>query len=96
MIANPIDTTQLDKVKPTKEVFFANDYPIVLSMQRFEMEKDNFTIIRSIKETLKINVNFLLLGEEIERELNLVQDLGLENNVLLPGFYADPFNFKKS
>tara|TARA_B100002052_G_C15881693_1_gene599599 strand:+ start:292 stop:1404 length:1113 start_codon:yes stop_codon:yes gene_type:complete len=98
VVANPIDTIQLDKVEPTKEVFFTNDYPIVLSMQRFEMEKDNFTVLRSIKETLKTrNVNFLLLGEgSQEKELkNLVQDLGLENNVLLPGFYADPFPILK-
>ena len=98
VVANPIDTIQLDKVESTEEVFFKNDYPIVLSMQRFELEKDNFTVIRSIKETLKTRkVNFLLLGEgSQERELkNLVQELGLENNVLLPGFYADPFPILK-
>ena len=98
VIPNPIDTQVLDKVETNVDVFFKNDFPLVLSMQRFEQEKDNFTLIKSIKETLKTrNVNFLLLGEgSQESDLKrLVADLDLEDNVLLPGFYADPFPILK-
>lgn len=94
VIPNPIDTQVLDKVKINEEVFFKNDFPLILSMQRFEQEKDNFTLIKSIKETLKTkNVNFLLLGEgSQESDLKrLIAELDIEDNVLLPGFYADPF-----
>jgi glycosyltransferase involved in cell wall biosynthesis len=98
VIPNPIDTQALDGAENNKEIFFKNDFPLVLSMQRFEQEKDNFTLIKSIKETLKTrNVNFLLLGEgSQEKELKrLVSELDIEENVILPGFYPDPFPILK-
>ena len=53
MVANPIDTIQLDKVESTEEVFLKNDYPIVLSMQRFELEKIILLLLGLLKRLLR-------------------------------------------
>ena len=99
VIPNPIDLDFLDDVVEEQINYFKNDYPLVVSMQRFEDEKDNITLLKSINEVLKTRrINFILLGEGSHESLlrKVISDLKIEENVCLPGFLSNPFPILKN
>jgi glycosyltransferase involved in cell wall biosynthesis len=101
VIYNPV---QLQKVRlaaeqPVREDWFGKiDGGFLLAVGRLELQKDYPTLLRAfsiVKE--KKPLKLLILGEGTERPAleSLVRELGLEKDVLLPGYSSNPFRFMK-
>ncbi|MBF2056473.1 MAG: glycosyltransferase [Cyanobacterium sp. T60_A2020_053] len=76
--------------------FKEGEPPVILGVGRLAKEKDFATLIRSIALVRKSkDVRLMILGEGIERKNleNLVKELGLENQVLMPGFVINPYAY---
>ena len=72
--------------------------PILLSVGRLDPVKDFQTLIKAFAIVLEsINCRLVILGEGEERNNleSLILKLGLEDNVLLPGFVKNPFSYMK-
>lgn len=71
-----------------------NAPPLVLAAGRLTPQKDFATLIHAFKKLLKKRAcNLIILGEgELRPDLEkLIKDLGLEENVQLPGFVDNPY-----
>jgi glycosyltransferase involved in cell wall biosynthesis len=99
VIHNPVLTedalkTQVDK---SPHPWFEPGQPrVILGAGRLTNQKDFPTLIRAfaiVREQQECRL--MILGEGGERDLlgRLVRDLGLEGDVLLPGFVQDPMGF---
>lgn len=76
--------------------FLPGQPPVILGAGRLEVQKDFATLIRAfalVRESQRSRL--MILGEGNQRSLleNLVRELGLENDVALPGFAANPFAY---
>lgn len=72
--------------------------PVIVGVGRFSTQKNFPLLIRAVAEVRKTRpVRLIILGEgSLRRDLEqLVRDLGIENDVDLPGFDANPFRFLK-
>ena len=70
--------------------------PVILGVGRLSEEKDFGTLIRAFaKVRQKSNARLMILGEGKERSAleKLVQELGIENDVLMPGFESNPYAY---
>lgn len=98
-IYNPIYNEQLgEKAREFIDHpwFKEGEPPVILGVGRLAKEKDFATLIRSIALVRKSkNVRLMILGEGIERKKleNLVKELELENQVLMPGFVINPYAY---
>lgn len=96
-IYNPIFSDEL--VKRSSELVthpWLNEaaLPLVLAVGRLTPQKDFATLIHAFKKVLKKKAcNLIILGEgELRPELErLIKDLGLEDNMQLPGFVDNPY-----
>lgn len=101
VIYNPVILDQLLKAAeaPTDHRFFsAGQYPVVLGVGRLAEQKDFSTLIRAFNAVQKrIPSRLIILGDGEERPLleDLIQSLGLQDVVDLPGFNINPFTFMK-
>src|SRR5690606_5307304 len=92
VIYNPIVTPDLlEKAKGSAEHpwFKEAEPPVVLGVGRLTRQKDFATLVRAFSEVCKKrDCRLIILGEgELRNELQvLVENLGLQENVLLPGF----------
>jgi glycosyltransferase involved in cell wall biosynthesis len=72
----------------------ANDKSLVLGVGRLSKEKEFSTLVRAFRLVRNASQSrLLILGEGKERHalLRLIAELGLEGDVDLPGFVANPF-----
>lgn len=99
VIYNPVVTPQLfQKVaEPLNNPWFAPEQPpVILGVGRLEVQKDFPTLIRAFAQLRKTRpARLTILGEgslrpDLER---LVQELGLVEDVALPGFVANPYAY---
>jgi glycosyltransferase involved in cell wall biosynthesis len=96
---NPIVTDDLRRLaaQPLEDPWFApGDPPVVLGVGRLERQKDFATLIRAFARVRAARpARLVLLGEGSERRAleALVVELGLEGEVRLPGFVANPFAY---
>lgn len=70
--------------------------PVVLGVGRLTRQKDFATLIRAFARVrCQREARLMLLGEGEERPYleSLVQELGLEDDVALPGFVSNPFAY---
>lgn len=94
---NPYDITRLKVLGNEKiEDFVSLGYTII-THGRLEKVKNYARLIKAIsivKEKIE-NVRLVIIGEGSEKNNleELVRDLGLENNVSLPGFQSNPFAY---
>ena len=98
-IFNPIVTSEL-RLKLQEELehpwFQAGQPPVILGIGRLTRQKDFSTLIRAfaeLKQSLFIRLMILGEGEERLNLENLVQELGLSEYVLFPGFVANPYAY---
>jgi glycosyltransferase involved in cell wall biosynthesis len=92
----PADLTALAAEPVADPWFEAGQPPVVLAVARLAPVKDLQTLIRAFADAQSRRVmRLVILGEGEERlELErLVRDLGLEAQVRLPGFVANPYRY---
>jgi len=101
VIYNPVITPELFALaeEPLDHPWFASgEPPVVLGVGRLTAQKDFPTLIRAFALVRKERpARLLILGEGEERPKleALVRELGLEEDVALPGFVDNPFKYMK-
>ena len=98
-IYNPIITPEL-KIKanlPVDHPWFAqNEPPVIVSIGRLTQQKDFPTLIHAFHIVRQSNpVRLIILGEGEDRPAleRLIQQLGIENDVAMPGFIQNPYPY---
>lgn len=101
VIYNPVNTPELFK-KASEELnhpwFLPAKPPVVLGVGRLTAQKDFATLIRAFALVRKERLaRLMILGEGVERSglEALVRELGLEEDVVLPGFVENPYKYMK-
>ncbi|WP_176758706.1 glycosyltransferase [Thiohalorhabdus denitrificans] len=72
--------------------------PVILGVGRLSSSKDFPTLIKAFKKVREeMPARLLIIGEGEKREYleNLIEELGLQNDVDLPGFYSNPYSIMK-
>jgi glycosyltransferase involved in cell wall biosynthesis len=99
VIYNPVVTPELFE-KANQSVdhpwFEPSSPPVILGVGRLEKQKDFPTLIRSFAQVQQQRpARLMILGEGKERPYleALVQELGLGENVALPGFVSNPYAY---
>ena len=99
VIYNPIVTSEfLGKIhEPINHPWLLpNQPPMILGVGRLEKQKDFPTLIRAFAQVRQqYPARLMILGEGKERPYleALVQELGLTEDVVLPGFVANPYAY---
>lgn len=99
IIYNPVVTPELIEMSQqpvTHPWFLPQKQPIILGVGRLNRQKDFTTLIRAFaKVRQKRKARLIILGEGEERLhlQNLIQDLGLNEEVCLPGFVENPYAY---
>lgn len=99
VIYNPIVTPQLWEQAQVaiEHPWFGPDQPaVILAVGRLKPQKDFPTLIRAFARVRQTHpARLLILGEGVERPSleALVRQLGLEQNVSLPGFVPNPYPY---
>ncbi|MCA9838054.1 MAG: glycosyltransferase [Trueperaceae bacterium] len=78
--------------------FFNQEAPIFISIGRLTEQKDYFTLIRAFAQVrVRQKAKLLILGEGEDRGRleALTEELGLEDDVALPGFLDNPYAYLK-
>lgn len=102
VIYNPVVTPELfEKARePIEHPWFEpGSPPVILGVGRLEKQKDFPTLIRAFAQMQKQRpARLMILGEGKDRpDLEaLVKEVGLEDDVALPGFVANPFAYMAS
>ncbi len=96
---NAVVTPELmaESQEPVEHPWFqAGEPPVILSAGRLAEEKDYPTLIKAFSLVHQhCPTRLVILGEGKERPAleSLISDLGLEKEVLLPGFVENPFKY---
>jgi len=99
VIYNPVITPELfEKTKePVPHPWFApKEPPIILGVGRLTKSKDFGTLMKAfslIRKDIKARLVILGEGEERRNLENITKNLGIENDVWLPGFVNNPYKF---
>lgn len=98
-IYNPVvdDKLRSQAAEPLDHPWFGpQSPPVILGVGRLTQQKDFSTLIRAFARLrATCEVRLVILGEGKQRSMleALVNDLGLDADVQLPGFVANPFQF---
>jgi glycosyltransferase involved in cell wall biosynthesis len=90
------DLCELSKESIEHPWFDNSAVPVVLAAGRLSKAKDYPTILEAVSLILKEKkVYFAILGEGEERKNleNIIQELGIKNNVVLLGFQKNPYKY---
>ncbi|HSJ87752.1 MAG TPA: glycosyltransferase [Anaerolineales bacterium] len=99
IIYNPVVTPELaEKVtaSPNHPWFEIGQPPVLLAVGRLTAQKDFPTLIQAIAQVRQSQpVRLIILGEGPDRPLleALIKDLGMEENMCLPGFVENPYAY---
>jgi glycosyltransferase involved in cell wall biosynthesis len=99
VLYNPVVTDELEDLacyEPQHSWFRPGAPPVVLAVGRLHTQKDFPTLIRAfarLREEREAKLVILGEGEDRSELERLVQQLGLEGQVDLPGFVDNPFAF---
>jgi glycosyltransferase involved in cell wall biosynthesis len=98
VIYNPAcpSSEQLNNIKNVSHQFFDKKNFIIIAAGRLSPEKDFETLIRAFAIVkYKIPCKLIIIGEGPERDSlgNLIIDLNLSSDVLLPGFVNNPLDW---
>lgn len=98
VIYNPVVTEQLKQqsAEPVSHPWFSEDIPVVLGVGRLVDQKDFGTLIRAFASLRdQRNAKLVIYGDGEERsELELlVNELGIKEDVDLPGFTDNPYKY---
>ncbi|SBW11315.1 Glycosyl transferase group 1 [uncultured Alphaproteobacteria bacterium] len=98
-VRNPVVTPGLlaQAAEPNPDPWFAAGAPpVVLGVGRLHPQKDFPTLLRAFAQARAVRpLRLLILGEGAERAAleRLAADLGVADDVRLPGFVANPFSY---
>jgi glycosyltransferase involved in cell wall biosynthesis len=98
VIYNPVVTEQLRQqaAKPVDHPWFSKDIPVVLGVGRLVDQKDFETLVRAFAHLRdQRNAKLVIYGDGKKRsdlEL-LIDNLGIEEDVDLPGFTDNPYKY---
>jgi len=102
VIYNPVVTESLkqDMQKPVEHKWLQNKtLPVVLAVGRFDPVKDYSVLLHAFKHVVsQVETRLLILGEGRERPLltSLIEELGIEDYVDMPGFTTNPYPYMKN
>lgn len=98
VIYNPVILEEIIR-KSSEEVdhpWFNSNIPVILGVGRLNKQKDFPTLLKAFARVRKeIDSRLVILGEGEERKKleKIAKELGIENNVWLPGFVDNPYKF---
>lgn len=98
-IYNPVNAEKAQSLagQPLQHEWFADDQPpVIVSAGRLEVDKDYASLIRAFKRVRQErDARLIILGEGMQRPLleALVKELGLNDDVQLPGYVKNPYNY---
>ncbi|RMF22614.1 MAG: glycosyltransferase [Cyanobacteria bacterium J083] len=99
VIYNPVITPQLIKqaTEPSNHPWFnEGEPPVILGVGRLAPQKDFPSLIQAFAQVEKLRpCRLVILGEGRERKplQNLINQLGLQDKVALPGFVTNPYAY---
>lgn len=99
VIYNPVVTPEVTELAtaPVDHPWFASgEPPVILGVGRLVSQKDFPTLIRAfahVREQLAARLVILGEGQDRPQLEHLIRDLGLEAEVSLPGFTANPYAY---
>lgn len=102
VIYNPVITDQLRanaKARPDHPWFEPGEPPVIVSVGRLDEQKDYGTLLHAFKQVRSTRpARLLILGEGGERRSleALISELGLSDDVSMPGFVRNPHAFMAS
>ncbi len=102
VIFNPIITPELKdkKDQPLEDPWFSTDQPpVILAIGRLTKQKGFDNLIRAFAEVKKQrSAKLMILGEGEDRQalMQLITESGLEKDISLPGFVANPYQYMKN
>lgn len=102
VIYNPVvtdDFFERAKEKPDLDVFHEFEGPVLLGLGRLDPLKDFPTVFRALQIVRRsMDFRYVLFGEGPEREKleGLRKELGLEKEILMPGYRKNPVPFLKA
>ena len=101
VVYNPVITPNFEEMscQPLAHPWFTpTSPPVVLGIGRLTLAKNFSLLVESFSEVRqKVEAKLIILGEGPQRDslADLISSLGLENDVLLPGFVDNPYPFIK-
>jgi glycosyltransferase involved in cell wall biosynthesis len=99
VIYNPINISDIERKAQDTAIhpWLQKGFPVILGVGRLAYQKDFPTLIKAFhKLNKKIeNTKLIILGEGIEREKleKLIKELGISNDVDMPGFISNPYAY---
>lgn len=99
VIYNPVITTQLYEMakEPVDHPWFnPGEPPVILGVGRLEAQKDFPTLIRAfalVRKKRPVRLAILGWGPDRQKLAALVNELGIEDDVVMPGFIKNPFAY---
>lgn len=98
VIRNPVVTESMlaNASEPNPHPWFDDDIPVVLGVGRLSQQKDFPTLIKAFAQaSQQRSLRLIILGEGGDRDAlqALISQLGIESNVALPGFDANPYRW---
>jgi glycosyltransferase involved in cell wall biosynthesis len=99
VIYNPVVSAGIEQQAhtPISHPWFTHGaFPVILAVGRLTKAKDYPTLLRAFSLVFKKQpAHLIILGEGRERTLleALIEQLGLEDNVQMPGFVANPYAY---
>jgi len=99
VIYNPVITPELpsDATEPVTHEWFSNcKIPVIISVGRLTKQKDFETLLKAFALVRKeVDARLVILGEGEEREKleSLARDLGIFDDIWMPGFVDNPYKF---
>lgn len=100
VIYNPVITDELLSLSklPVSHPWYQASEPVVLGVGRLELQKDFATLIRAFERVQRQRpANLVILGEGSQRPAlqQLVQALGIAEQVDMPGYEPNPFAYMR-
>lgn len=98
-VSNPVVTRQLLSLakEPLIHDWFEDpDIKVIIGIGRLTHQKDFHTLVKAFARIRgDVNCRLVILGEGRQRQEmeNLIQDLGLTRDILLPGFVKNPYQW---
>jgi len=99
VINNPIETDEVIKKgkEPVDNPWFNSpEVPVILGVGRLEKQKNFSNLINAFVKVREVRpARLMILGEGSERDRleDIIRELGLENDVVMPGFVKNPFAY---
>jgi glycosyltransferase involved in cell wall biosynthesis len=98
VVYSPVETTSIKQLglEQVEHPWFNENIPIVLAAGRLVWQKDYFTLIKAFKVLREQRrARLVILGDGTLRSnlTKLVQEIGLEDDILMPGFDKNPFKY---